>query len=178
MNFKEIKLKFRMGILTLRNRFGEMKSSLTIKSGSGQAESILIFLPLNDNACRIAAYSFRSLHQLEKRGVEYKICVLGNHIPNVDGVLNNLESYKLDENNRKVLLPESVTKRRKFDMILDLNPELNLEISECIAKIPADYKVGFQSKLADAFYNIQIDRDQSVFLEYDYGRIKTILNLP
>lgn len=141
-------------------------------------ESILIFLPLDDNACRIAAYSFRSLYQLDKRGVEYKICVFEDHIPIVDGVLTNLELYELDENNRKVILPESVTKRRKYDMILDLNPELNLEISECIAKIPANYKVGFQSKLADAFYNIQIDRDQSVFLEYDYGRIKTMLNLP
>tara|TARA_B100000029_G_scaffold482494_1_gene532609 strand:- start:796 stop:1332 length:537 start_codon:yes stop_codon:yes gene_type:complete len=178
MNFQEIKLKFRMGILTLRNRFGKIKSSLVINSGVINAGSILIFLPQEDNACRIAAYSFRNIQQIETEGIDYQICVLNDQIPIVEGVLSNITPYTLDGKSGKVILSENQLITKKFGMILDLNPEFNLGISECIETIQADYKIGFQSKLSDVFYNIQIGRNESAFLESDYKRFKAILNLP
>lgn len=178
MNFQEIKLKFRMGILTLRNRFGKIKSSLVINSGTTNAGSILIFLPQEENACRIAAYSFRNIQHIEAEGVDYQICVLRDQMPIVDGVLSNIFPYTLDGKNGKVILSENQLKSKKYGIVLDLNSEFNLGIAECIETIQANYKIGFQSKLSDVFYNIQIGRNESTFLESDYKRIKSILNLP
>lgn len=178
MNFQEIKLKFRLGILTLRNRFGKIKSTKVIKSNSGLIKSILIFLPHDEKSCRIATYSFQSIFKLEGEGIFYQICIFHDNKSIADGAFNNLQIYKLNEKNGKIILSEDLIKRKKYDMILDLNPSFNLEISECIKSISANYKIGFSSKLSDLFYNIQIDRHHSSFLESDYNRIKSILNIP
>ena len=62
-------------------------------------------------------------------------------------------------------------------MIIDLNPKPVIDISEMIKDLTAIYKIGFKSKISDAFYNIQLDLSNNRFIETSYARIKNILQI-
>ena len=62
-----------------------------------------------------------------------------------------------------------------FDMVIDLNSEFNLSISQLISLLPSKYKVGFSSEFSDWFYNIQFNLSKNSFLEKGYSQIKSLL---
>ena len=45
---------------------------------------------------------------------------------------------------------------KKFDIIIDLNINFNIEIAKIVSELEAKYKIGFVSKYSDYFYNIQL----------------------
>jgi hypothetical protein len=60
-------------------------------------------------------------------------------------------------------------------MIIDLNSQFNLSLSQLISLIPSKYKVGFLSEFSDWFYNIQFNISKDSFLEKGYSQIKSLL---
>lgn len=76
--------------------------------------------------------------------------------------------YKLEE---LKITPADI----KFDLIIDLNPEFQLELAKFISRIQSDYKMGFMSTFSDRFYNIQLNIPPSGFLERGYKQVNQII---
>ena len=176
MNIQDIILKFKVGILTLRTYFGKINSSLTIDKFSKINNSVLIFFPLDENSCRIASYSFKTLNELHAKGVEVNICLSDKMEDLIQMPTCNKFTYLKNGNSIKKF-NHRIDETKKYDMIIDLNPSPIIDISQLINKLTAIYKIGFKSKISDAFYNIQLDLTDSKFLETSYGRIKNILQI-
>ena len=176
MNFHDFKLKFKVGILTLRSHFGKINSTLTIDNYSKINNSVLIFFPMDENHCRIASYSFKTLNELHEKGVEVNICLSDNLEDLVESINCNKFTYL---KNCKIIkkLNNDIDNSKRFDMIIDLNHMPILDISEMINNLTAIYKIGFKSGISDAFYNIQLDLSNNKFLETSYSRIKNILQI-
>ena len=81
---------------------------------------------------------------------------------------DNLIFYKLDE---LKITPTDI----KFDLIIDLNPEFQLDLAKFISRIQSDYKMGFTSTFSDRFYNIQLNIPPSGFLERGYKQVNQII---
>ncbi|MBC8197530.1 MAG: hypothetical protein H8E60_06560 [Candidatus Marinimicrobia bacterium] len=176
MNLHDFQLKYKVGILTLRTYFKKINSSLTIDNVSRINNDILIFFPFDENSCRIASYSFQTLNELSLRGINVKICLSKN----LENLFKNISCEKILYNNKGNTIksfPKEINVMKKYDMIIDLNPKPNIDISKKINQLNAGYKIGFKSKYSDSFYNIQIDMTDSKFLETSYGRIKKILKI-
>lgn len=176
MNFHDITLKFKVGILTLRSHFGKINSTLTIDKFSTIDNSILIFFPIDENNCRIASYSFKSLSELHANGVEVNIC-LSERLENLVQLPTCNKITYLKNGNSIKKFNHKIDDSKRYDIIIDLNPLPIVDISEKIQNLNANYKIGFKSKISDAFYNIQLDLADSKFLETSYGRIKNILHI-
>ncbi|MAJ43397.1 MAG: hypothetical protein CMF96_01450 [Candidatus Marinimicrobia bacterium] len=176
MNFDDFILKFKVGILRLRNHFGKINSSLTIDSYSRINNAILIFFPIDEKYCRIASYSFKTLNELQDKGVEIHICLSDNLKKLIESINCDKFTY-LKNGNNIIKLNKSIDNLKKYDMIIDLNPTTNIAISEIIKNITATYKIGFKSNISDTFYNIQLDLSNNKFLETSYGQIKNILKI-
>ena len=176
MNLHDFNIKFKVGILTLRSYFRKINSTLTIDKVSRINNAILIFFPIDENSCRIASYSFKTLNELNERGLDIRICLsekLENLVENI-----TCEKYTYQKNGGGIsTFPKEIDSIKKYDMIVDLNPNPIFDISEKINNLNAVYKIGFKSNLSDSFYNIQLDVTDSKFLETSYGRIKNILQI-
>ena len=98
MNLHDFNIKFKVGILTLRSYFRKINSTLTIDKVSRINNAILIFFPINENSCRIASYSFKTLNELSKRGLDIKICLsekLENLVENIrQRLIEYLKHYR------------------------------------------------------------------------------------
>tara|TARA_B100000029_G_C17168192_1_gene812239 strand:- start:181 stop:714 length:534 start_codon:yes stop_codon:yes gene_type:complete len=176
MDFQDFKLKFKVVILTLRSHFGKINSTLTINKFSKINNAVLIFFPIDDNNCRIASYSFKTLNELKAKGVEVNICLSDKLQDLVNTISCNKITYLKNGNSIKKF-NGAIDKSKRYDMIIDLNPKPIVDISEKINDLSAMYKIGFKSKISDSFYNIQLDLTDSKFLETSYGRIKNILQI-
>ena len=176
MNLHEFKLKFKVGILTLRNHFRKINSTLIIDNSSKINNSVLIFFPIDEDHCRIASYSFKTLNELHESGVEVSICLSDKLVGLIEPIHCKKYTY-LKKNKCIKKLYNNIDNTKSYDMIIDLNPIPNLDISEIIKDLTAIYKIGFRSGISDAFYNIQLDISNNNFLETSYSRIKNILQI-
>ena len=71
----------------------------------------------------------------------------------------------------KPLTPRDIS----FDMVVDLNPKFDFELSKFISHLNAKYTIGFKSDYSDRFYNIQLDVPPSGFLERGYKQMYNII---
>jgi len=163
-------------ILILRTHFKKINSSLTIDKFSTISNSVLIFFPIDENNCRIASYSFKTLNELHSNGIEVNIC-LSEKLENLVQIpfCNKITYLKSGNSIKK--FNHKIDESKRYDMIIDLNPNPIVDIAEKIQNLNAVYKIGFKSKISDTFYNIQLDLADSNFLETSYGRIKNILKI-
>jgi ADP-heptose:LPS heptosyltransferase len=82
------------------------------------------------------------------------------------------------KNPSKIKSEDSITnvlKLTHFDMVIDLNTNFYLDASRILSLIPAKMKVGFKSRFADLFYNIQLDVSKSGIAENGYYKVQLML---
>jgi len=81
--------------------------------------------------------------------------------------------------NNKVKIDETFYDDRilnkEYDFVIDLNKELNFDISLLINKLNSIYKVGIKNNYSDYFYNIQFNFNTKDVLEKIYDNIYLIL---
>jgi len=65
----------------------------------------------------------------------------------------------------------------KYDAVIDLHPKFNFFSAFLTLKSNAKTRIGFLSKYSYLFYNLEIDRKNTEFLEQSYLYLRKLLNI-
>ena len=136
----------------------------------------ILFFPSNEEAFRVAMYSFREFDFFNKN-INYYF-VINQKFENLIK-LNGPNLIFLRYNRSKVYFCNLKDKEKLMnssqDILIDLNTEFNLELCRLINDINCDYKVGFKSDFSDYFFNFQLDTYNDGISENSFKRIQKIL---
>ena len=171
--FKDIQTKIKLFYSIF---FGKIKKENNLIEISHQnkrpIKNILIIFPVKESAFRVAIYSFRTLNKNENINYYFIVNSVYQHHFNLSGYVFNLYHTK-----RKIKIDETFYDDRiinkNFDIIIDLNNEFIYEICYMLNNIKSYYKIGFNHRYSDYFYNIQLETD---ILENSYNKIKQMIN--
>ena len=178
MSLKLLKLHGRIFFWTVTGRMKKLKSRLKIDSETRNPKKFLIVFPMDESSFRVAQYSFRDLGKNEEPKRDY-IFLVGKQFEGLFH-LQMGDTYFIQpaEVNSKLSDEQAILQfldKKKFDIIVDLNPEFHLGITRLISTLISDMKVGFTSPVSDWFYNIQLDISKSGIMEKGFKQINLIL---
>jgi len=175
--YNSILIKIKLFYLILVGRVKKQNNKIKISNRQPtDVKNILIIFPIKDEDFRVALYSFRNLST--HNNINYYFLINGIHRQHF-----HLKGYVFDLlhniKNNKVKIDETFYDDRilnkEYDFVIDLNKELNFDISLLINKLNSIYKVGIKNNYSDYFYNIQFNFNTKDVLEKIYDNIYLIL---
>ena len=178
MSLKLLKLRWRIFLWTLNGKIKSLRSRLKLHLSPGNPQKILIIFPMDEPSFRVALYTFRDLGKSSQRNRNYFFVVRKQfeelfHLQYGNSIFIN----NTDE--QSPLPDESYLQRNlqhhHFDIIVDLNPEFYLGVARLISSLNGNMKVGFTSKFADKFYNVQLDISKTGIMEKAFNQVNLIL---
>ncbi len=170
MSLKLLKIKLRIMFYSRTGKLGRLTTQLRFPLSVSSIQNILIFFPVSDNSFQVALYSFKHLFLQSDKNIKCSFMILEKFRNMVKESNDNFIYYQPDELSAS---PTNIT----FDLVIDLNPEFQLELSRFISRITSNYKMGFKSSFSDHFYNIQLNISPGGFLERGYKQVNKILQL-
>ena len=175
LKFNILKLKFK--ILLLRT-FGTTNlniPTLELNQQGHNSKDILIIFPHDEEAFRVAVYTFEDLLKKDENSSYYFIINTLNQ--NMHSFYNNTIVVDFNKNISNQISPRN--KRHilngSFDIIVDLNTAFNYNCSKFVNTISSKLKIGFKSSFSDLFYNIQLDASSSNVIENLYKKIYSMV---
>tara|TARA_X000001036_G_scaffold413846_1_gene428514 strand:- start:1628 stop:2176 length:549 start_codon:yes stop_codon:yes gene_type:complete len=152
------------------------KISINIKN----TKKILMIFPDGKSNSRIAGHFLKSF---DKNINETKIDFLINksiYHSYQFNLPNHIKTYSDNQINwfrvpKKTFINSII--HEKYDAVVDLQPKFNFFSAYLTLKSRANTRIGFLSKYSYLFYNLEIDRKNTEFLEQSYLYLKKLLNL-
>ena len=178
MSLKLQILKAKIHLFYKTGKIGKLNSSFKISSNGIYLKNILICFPIDEASFRVAAYSFRKIKETIIKDTNLVLLIPNNYKQLLHFNYGKIVTYQLKNEKDMTFSNEEINhilEGLSFDMIIDLNSEFNLSISQLISLLPSEYKVGFSSEFSDWFYNIQFNLSKNSFLEKGYSQIKSLL---
>ena len=178
MSLKLQILKAKIHLFYKTGKIGKLNSSFEISSNGFYVKNILICFPIDEAAFRVAAYSFRKIKETLIKDTNLVLLIPNNYKQLLHFNYGNIVTYPIKDDKEIIYSIEDIEEildEINFDMVIDLNSEFNLSISQLISLLPSKYKVGFSSEFSDWFYNIQFNLSKNSFLEKGYSQIKSLL---
>lgn len=161
---------------------GKVKSTWELsrvgKRGTG-VERALIILPNGQEDSRIATYFLKSLDPNSKTDVRILMEKSVYHSL-TEPLPVTVEVYVNDDFSWLKLPKKEFVDRilsRRYHAVVDMHPFFYLPTAYLTYLSGAPLRVGFSSKYSDSFFNVQIARRSSDFLERSYLSIKRLLDL-
>ncbi len=152
------------------------KISVNVKN----KKKILMIFPENKKNSRIAGHFLKSFEENIKKA---KINFLVNksiyhsyqfNLPE-DIITYNDDNINWFQIPKKTFIKKIVYE--KYDAVIDLHPKFNFFSAYLTLKSNAKTRIGFLSKYSYLFYNLEIDRKNTEFLEQSYLYLKRLLNI-
>ena len=178
MSLKLQILKAKIHLFYKTGKIGKLNSSFKISSNGIYVKNILICFPTDEASFRVAAYSFRKIRETLIKDTNLVLLIPNTYKQLLHFNYGNIVTYKIKTDKEIIFSMDEVDEildGMSFDMVVDLNSEFNLSISQLISLLPSKYKVGFSSEFSDWFYNIQFNLSKNSFLEKGYSQIKSLL---
>jgi len=174
-------LKTHIVILCLRllRKLRHKDELMTVRRGGTGVKNALIILPDGQGNSRIARYFLKSVYEKKESKLSFLMNTQLYH--SFTGPFPaDVQTYSGEDIGRHQLpkkdLIEKVTSR-KFHAVVDMHPNFNLATAYLTYLSHAPVRVGFRSRFSEHFFNIQIDRKSTDFLEKGYLSIQKLLNL-
>lgn len=175
------KIKVRLVIwwfrLTRKLRIHEELAAIR-KEGSG-VSSVLIILPEGRENSRVARYFLKSVYHNGKAELSFLMDKALYH-SFADGLPDRVQIYTDEDIDWFQLPRKSLIERalaESYHAVVDMHSSFNLSTAYLTYLSRAPLRVGFSSRFAEHFFNIQIDRKDSQFVERGYLAIQKVLDL-
>ena len=178
MSLKLQILKAKIHLFYKTGKIGKLNSSFKISSNGIFLKNILICFPIDEASFRVAAYSFRKIRENLIKDINLVLLIPDSYKQLLHFNYGNVITYRMKDEKEMIFTSDEIDNildGMSFDMVIDLNSEFNLSISQLISLLPSQYKVGFSSEFSDWFYNIQFHLSKDSFLEKGYSQIKSLL---
>jgi len=145
-----------------------------------KSKKILMIFPEEKKNSKVAGYFLKSLDKNENNN-------------NIDFLINksiyhsfqfnlpiNVKTYNEHQVNWLNLPKKTFIDNifdEEYDVVVDMHPKFNFFSAYLTLKSRANTRIGFLSKYSYLFYNIEIDRKNTEFIEQSYLSLKTLLNI-
>ena len=171
--FKDIQTKIKLFYGIFSGKIKRPGTHIEIsRNNSKSINNILIIFPVNEDAFRVALYSFRTFVKNKDINYYFVINQIYKHHFSLPGYTFNFNKQK-----NKIKIDETFYDERiinkDFDFIIDLNNEFIYDICSMLNDMKGYYKVGFNHKYSDYFYNIQLEAN---ILENSYNKIQEMIH--
>ena len=175
MNFKLLKLRLKIGWMKLKGKISRLEKSSDFTVTDIDSPSLLLFFPVSKDFISRSVEELPSIMNSQIGNDANFTFILNTNIEekiNLSGVeMHTLLVFK----SGKIDNAEKITDKiffKKFDIIIDLNINFNLDIALMINKLDSTYKIGFKSDFSDLFYNVQLSGGG----DNPYSHIKEIIS--
>jgi len=152
---------------------------MKVRRGGTGVKNALIILPDGQGNSRIARYFLKSVYEKKESKLSFLMNTQLYH-SFTGSFPADVKTYSNEDIGRHQLpkkdLIDKVTSR-KYHAVVDMHPSFNLATAYLTYLSRAPIRVGFRSRFSEHFFNIQIDRKSSDFLEKGYLSIQKLLNL-
>ena len=171
----EIDLKTRYA-LWYRRRLLRVQSSgkaVKLSLSKDRLRSVLFFLPDKIEHIRIVEYFIKSISHSELNGTEIRfLCSQKAGTRYLKLINTGIQMY-----NEEGLDPWGLPQFPLENRICKLNTEFN-PVHACLARASnASIRIGFDSRLADHYYNVTLELKEAAFLEKSYLKMEQLLGL-
>ncbi len=179
----EIDLKMRF-VLWKRRRNTQLNDSnvkVQLSSSEGYLKLVVFLLPKKNNYMRIAEYFIRSILESNYSGTEIRF-VCSKEANYIDrNILNTGVSMYDSEDLDTWGLPSDHIENQVRDLhaegFVDLDPEFNPVNASLAIASKSPIRIGFESSLANHYYNITLSTKEPFLLEKSYKKIEKLLGL-
>ena len=179
----EIDLKTRYALWYRRRLHRGQSSGKVVKLSSSEdrLRSVLFFLPDKIEHIRIVEYFIKSISHSELNGTEIRfLCSQKAGTRYLKLINTGIQMYN-EEGLDQWGLPQFPLENRicklNAEGIADLDPEFN-PVHACLARASnASIRIGFDSRLADHYYNVTLELKEAAFLEKSYLKMEQLLGL-
>ena len=174
MDIKLFKLNLKIALLRATGKLSKIDKSVEFTSNQLASPNILIIFPIDKELISKSMSSISGIMNSQKNNNAKFSFLLNN---NIESQMNyyDIEILSLVVNkNEKILNSNDIIDKiyfKKFDIIIDLNLKFKIDIALIVNELKSKYKIGFISRYADLFYNIQLKSNGSNL----YEPIKNIL---
>ena len=149
MSLKLQILKAKIHLFYKTGKIGKLNSSFKISSNGIYVKNILICFPIDEASFRVAAYSFRKIKETIIKDTNLVLLIPNNYKQLLHFNYGKIATYDLKNEKDMTFTNKEINRildGMAFDMVIDLNSEFNLSISQLISLLPSKYKVGFSSE--------------------------------
>ncbi len=176
MDFKLLKLKLKIVWFKLTGKLINSDQVIDFSSSKLDSPNVLIIFPIEQRHFNSATkYVYEIIDTLSNKGASFSLVINGSYRDSIK--LYDIDIYTYDTTKRGTVtnLGDIVNQiyLNKFDIIIDLNFEFNVEVAMLINELSSNYKIGFSSEFSDLFYNIQLKHNKD---NNGYRTIKRILS--
>ncbi|MFQ6675396.1 MAG: hypothetical protein ACE5LH_03515 [Fidelibacterota bacterium] len=176
---KRLKIRLVIWVFRLTRKIHTYGHLLALRKGGRGIRKALIILPGGAQSSRIARYVLKSLRPGEEVRLDYLIDrrlyhSFSNALP------PGAQMYSSDDVGWFQLPKKGFIRRvlsQSYDAVVDLHPSFNLVTAYLAYLSRAPLRVGFSSPFSRHFFNVEIDRKSSDFLERGYLSIQKLLAL-
>ena len=174
MNFKLFKLNLKIAWMRASGRINKINENLHFTSDQILSPNILIIFPINKEEITKSMDAISGIINSQKN-IDANFSLIVNSNMN-----NKFNFYKIKTFSLIVFKSGKIDNSsdvidklyfKKFDIIIDLNINFNVEIAMIVNELNSTYKIGFVSKYSDYFYNVQLKANN----ENVYKPIKDII---
>ena len=148
------------------------------KNGSGIKTALIIFPEGQENS-RIARYFLKSVYANKEVDLHFLMDIHLYH--SFMGTLPTSVHIYTDEDISWFGLPQPEFVNRvcsgKYHAVVDMHPSFNLVTAYLTYLSKAPIRVGFFGEFSQHFFNVEIDKKGSQFIEKSYLSIQKLLNL-
>ncbi len=156
------KIKLILAKYFAKKNFSRVQSSeINFQKFFSNSKQVLIILPVFTNSLVdeiIEIIRFLAIHKKELFIIQSKdqFSYLPNDFEYASLIINVEDKTKIGLPNRELI---NRIKKHTFDLVIDLNREIDL-FSSALTNIPlSDFRIGFVKENADCFYNFQIPNE-------------------
>ena len=175
MNFNLIKIRLKIMFYLIFGKISKKTAKIKFPNHKN-VKNVVLFFPSNEEAFRVAMYSFREFNFFNENINYYFIInqefenLIKLNEPNLIFLRYNRTSVSFcNLKDKKILMNEPK------DILIDLNTKFDLELCRLIDNVNCDYKIGFKTEFSDYFFNFQLDTYNDGISENSFKRIQKIL---
>lgn len=163
----------------LTGKMGVVEDLAAIRKPGSGVTSVLIILPEGRGNSRVARYFLKSIYH--NGNTELDLLMDKSLYHSFSDTLPDRVQVYTDEDIDWFHLPKkSLVERvlsRPYQAVVDMHTSFNLPTAYLTYLSEAPLRVGFSSSYAEHFFNVQIDRKDSQFVERGYLAIQKFLDL-
>ena len=176
MDFKLLKLNLKIAWFKLSGRLSHSNQIINFSTAEIKSPKVLIIFPIKKNHVnRAMKYVYEIIDTFSDKNAAFSLIINSSNKNSIKLYNIDVHTFDTNRNGHVTNLGDIINQiyLNKYDIIIDMNVQFNVEVAMLINELKSNYKIGFSSDFSDLFYNIQLKHNKN---NNGYRAIKNILS--
>lgn len=174
-----MKLTTKLKLLKIVGRVTGPPKGVAFTATDARPKKLLIFFPLQKERFMQSLHFLRQLERYPPRN-NFHLAIRSDHRSMIPPSSHKTFYYPMSANHPERIDYQVLASKfgnHKFDAVINLEPEINLDLARVISQVKASKRIGFAGPGADDLYNIQIRRQSASEFAAAYDQILAFCDL-